>query len=318
MLTDIINVAVAAFLVALNGFFVAAEFALVKVRISQIEQLVKQGKPFAKTARWLAMRLDESLSACQLGITMASLALGWVGEPAFAHLLRPMFEMAGIESEQVVHILGFIFAFSLITALHLVIGEQAPKIFAIRRPDTMILWCAAPLKFFYIILYPFLALLSVTTSFLLARLGLEGGSEHDTPHTEEEIRALLHQSHFHGHVTGAEHRLINAVFEFDDMVCRRVMVPRGEVEVLDINEPFSDLLEQAKRTKHTRYPPLQRLAGRSAGSCAYQGSVGGRRRFERCGFARHNAFPTQSAREYAHQSSVKAFSSDTPVAGVCH
>ena len=254
MLTDIINVGVAVFLVALNGFFVAAEFALVKVRISQIEQLVKQGKPFAKTARWLAARLDESLSACQLGITMASLALGWVGEPAFAHLLRPLFEMVGIESEKVVHVLGFIFAFSLITALHLVIGEQAPKIFAIRRPDTMILWCAAPLKFFYIILYPFLALLSVTTSFLLARLGLEGGSEHETPHTEEEIRALLHEAHFHGHVTGAEHRLINAVFEFDDMICRRVMVPRGEVEVLDINESFPSLLEQAKRTKHTRYP----------------------------------------------------------------
>ena len=253
-INDAVNITIALILVALNGFFVAAEFALVKVRLSQIEQLVKARKPFAKTARWLAQRLDESLSACQLGITMASLGLGWVGEPAFAHLLKPLFEMAGVESEQVIHILAFIIAFSFITALHLVIGEQAPKIYAIRRPDTMILWCAAPMKFFFVILYPFLALLNVTTAFVLARLGLEGGSEHETPHTEEEIRALLREAHIHGHVTGAEHRLINAVFEFDDLICRRVMVPRSEIDVLDVNDTFAEALQKAKLTKHTRYP----------------------------------------------------------------
>lgn len=258
MLHDVTMIAIALLLVALNGFFVAAEFALVKVRLSQIEQLVLAKRPFAKTARWLAQRLDESLSACQLGITMASLALGWVGEPAFAHLLHPVFESFRIESEALIHGFSFVIAFSVITALHLVVGEQAPKIFAIRKPDTMILWCAAPMKFFYVILYPFLALLNLTTSFLLARLGLEGGSEHGIPHTEEEIRALLREAHVHGYVTRAEHRLINAVFEFDDIVCRRVMVPRGEVDVLDVNDSFAESLSKAKKNKHTRYPLCDR------------------------------------------------------------
>lgn len=251
---DAINILIALVLVALNGFFVAAEFALVKVRISQIEQLIKAKRPFATTAHWLVQRLDKSLSACQLGITMASLGLGWVGEPAFAHLIHPVFEYMHITSEKLIHGFSFVIAFSFITALHLVIGEQAPKIFAIRRPDTMILWCAAPMKFFYATLYPFLEVLNVTTAFVLARLGLQSGSEHETPHTEEEIRALLREAHIHGHLTGAEHRLINAVFEFDDIICRRVMVPRGEVDVLDVNDTFTEALRKAKETKHTRYP----------------------------------------------------------------
>ncbi len=253
-LADTVEILIAIFLVLLNGFFVAAEFALVKVRLSQIEQLVTEGRMFAKTARWLAERLDASLSACQLGITMASLALGWVGEPAFAHLIEPLLESAGVTSVTVIHGIAFVIAFSTITALHLVIGEQAPKIFAIRRPEMMILWCAAPLRFFYIILFPFLAVLNVTTAFLLRLVGLTGATGHDTPHTEDEIRALLADAHTHGHLSRSEHRLLNAVFEFDDMICRRVMVPRGEVDYFDVNTTFSECLELAKRTKHTRYP----------------------------------------------------------------
>ena len=253
-LADTLETAVAIFLVILNGFFVAAEFALVKVRLTQIEKLVADRRPFAKTALWLAERLDASLSACQLGITMASLALGWVGEPAFAHLITPVLKSLGVTSETMVHGIAFVVAFSTITALHLVIGEQAPKIFAIRRPETMILWCAAPLKFFYFVLYPFLAVLNLTTGFLLRLVGLKGATEHETPHTEDEIRALLADAHSHGHLTRSEHRLLNAVFEFDDMICRRVMVPRGEVDFFDIDMPFAECLEQAKRTKHTRYP----------------------------------------------------------------
>ncbi len=253
-LADTFEILIAIFLVILNGFFVAAEFALVKVRLSQIEQLVVERRPFAKTAKWLAERLDASLSACQLGITMASLALGWVGEPAFAHLITPVLENLGITSEAMVHGIAFVIAFSTITALHLVIGEQAPKIFAIRRPETMVLWCAAPLKFCYIVLYPFLAVLNLTTSLLLKSIGLTGSTEHETPHTEDEIRALLADAHLHGNLSRSEHRLLNAVFEFDDMICRRVMVPRGEIDFFDVNTPFGECIEQAKQTKHTRYP----------------------------------------------------------------
>lgn len=240
-------------LIVLNGFFVAAEFALVKVRISRIEQLVKDRRPFAVTARWLARRLDESLSACQLGITMASLGLGWVGEPAFAKLLEPLLERIGVHDPSVVSALGFVLAFSMITALHLVVGEQFPKIFAIRRPESMLLWCAAPLKFFYVILYPFLALLNGTTSFLLRLVGINGTSEHDVS-TEEEIRALLREAHIHGNLSRSEHSLLNNVFEFDDLIVRRVMLPRREVAFFDVDQPLNEIIDQVRRSKHTRYP----------------------------------------------------------------
>ncbi len=252
-MSTLLYLAVAVALIILNGFFVAAEFALVKVRISRIDKLVREKRPFAKTARWLAKRLDESLSACQLGITMASLGLGWVGEPAFARLLAPVLHMIGIQDENFLHILGFVLAFSAITALHLVVGEQFPKIFAIRRPEPILLWCAAPLKFFYIILYPFLILLNVTTSFLLRLVGISGASEHD-PSTEAEIRALLREAHIHGNLSLNEHSLINNVFEFDDLIVRRVMVPRGEVAFFDVTQPLTEIVDQVRRSKHTRYP----------------------------------------------------------------
>lgn len=248
---DLAEVALAIFLVILNGFFVAAEFSLVKVRGSQIEELVRQNRPFSKTAMWLAERLEDSLSACQLGITMASLALGWVGEPAFARLLHPL--LKGVASEGVVHGIAFVISFTLITALHLVIGEQAPKIFAIRRPEQMVLWCAVPMRFFYIVSYPLLISLNWMTGLILKRLGVEGAG-HDTPHSEDEIRALLREARVHGEMTRSEHRLLDAVFEFDDMICRRVMVPRADVEFFDVSQTFEECMQQARRSRHTRFP----------------------------------------------------------------
>ncbi|MDA7874812.1 hemolysin family protein [Rhodopirellula sp.] len=241
-------------LIILNGFFVAAEFALVKVRLSRIDQMVREKRAFATTAQWLAARLDKSLSACQLGITMASLGLGWVGEPAFSMLIEPVFVAAGITDPDILHWFGFGTAFLFITALHLVVGEQFPKIYAIRRPETMLLWCAAPLRFFYIILYPSLAILNETTALLLKMCGITGASEHDGPTSESEVRDLITQAHRHGYLSRNEHSLINNVFEFDDMLVRRVMVPRGEVSFFDINDSLPHIIEQVQRTKHTRYP----------------------------------------------------------------
>lgn len=241
-------------LVALNGFFVAAEFALVKVRGSQVEELVRQRRPFSQTAQWLTDRLEGALSTCQLGITMASLGLGWIAEPAFEPLLSGFFKWMGIESEATRQIIAITIAFTTITALHLVIGEQAPKIFAIRRPENMILWCAVLLKFFYVISYPFMISLTWSTSVILRSIGVAGTGEHETPHTEEEIKALLREAHIHGDVTGSEHRLINAVFEFDDTICRRVMVPRTDVEYFDTSQSLSSCLESAKHSRHTRFP----------------------------------------------------------------
>lgn len=250
----LIEIAFALFLVALNGFFVAAEFALVKVRPSRIDELIEAGKMFAKPARWLADRMEQALSACQLGITMASLGLGWVGEPAFAQLLTPAFHGLGITSAAALHTLSFIVAFTTITALHLVIGEQAPKIFAIRRPEDMLLWCAMPLKMYYVVSWPLMAALNWITTVILRFLGLDEDSGHGEIHTESELQSLLAASHEHGHLTRSEHTLINAVFRFDDMVCRRIMVPRTDVVFFNINEPPPSCLDLARSTKHTRYP----------------------------------------------------------------
>ena len=201
---------IAILLVLLNGFFVAAEFALVKIRKGQLEQLVRDGRPFAKTAMWLGNRMDGTLSACQLGITMASLALGWVAEPAFHKLMEPLFHSIGLGDTTFSHVLAFLVPFAIITALHLVIGEQVPKIYAIRRPELMMLWCAPLMKLFYILLYPFQAALSWITSLLLKWLGVEGDG-HGSPMTEDEIRAMVAEAHTHGELTRAEHSLISAV-----------------------------------------------------------------------------------------------------------
>ncbi len=252
--SHLVEILVALLLVGVNGFFVAAEFSLVKVRISRIEQLVVARRLFAKTAKWLAERLERSLSACQLGITMASLALGYVGEPAFEALLEPGLEKIGIASPTAIQAISFLVSFTVITSLHLVVGEQAPKIFAIRQPENLLLWCAVPLKFFYLCTYPLMSLLSASTDFLLKSIGLGSSGEHDIPYTEQEIRALLSEAHIHGNLTRSEHRLIDAVFEFDDMVCRRIMVPRGEIDFIDLNESVSQVMDMMRRTRHTRYP----------------------------------------------------------------
>ncbi|MCY2985253.1 MAG: hemolysin family protein [Planctomycetota bacterium] len=251
---DLVKILVALLLVLVNGFFVAAEFSLVKVRLGRIEQLVANRKLFSRTARWLAQRLEQSLSACQLGITMASLALGTIGEPAFAKLVEPLLHALQIQSEAIIHAVAFAISFTFVTALHLVIGEQAPKIFAIRKPETILLACAVPLQIFFIATYPLMQSLNVSTTWLLKMFGSSESSKSSIPYTEEEIRALLREAHVHGNLTGSEHSLINAVFEFADLVCRRIMVSRTDVDFVDINEKTDVTLAMIHRTKHTRYP----------------------------------------------------------------
>ncbi len=247
-------IALTTLLVLLNGFFVAAEFALVKVRRGRLEQLVEERRFGAATALWLVKRLDRALSACQLGITMASLGLGWAGEPAVARVLEPLLAAAGFTSPAVIRVVAFVVGFSIITAAHLVIGEQAPKIFAIRRPEGLMLWCAGPLWIFYILFYPPLMALSATTAMLLRLVGVDAAVEHDLPHSEEEIRSLVSQAHAHGEVSRSEQRLIDAVFEFDEVVTRQIMVPRLDVVYFDATKPLSAALAKARETMHTRFP----------------------------------------------------------------
>lgn len=271
---DAVKILIAVMLVIINGFFVAAEFALVKVRIGRLDELVKSRRSFAITARWLAQRLEGSLSACQLGITMASLGLGWVGEPAVAHLIRPLLYSIGLVSEMVIHAVAFTVAFASITAAHLVLGEQAPKIAAIRKPETILLWCAAPLKAFYFLFYPLLSALSSATSILLRTVGIKGQTEHDIPLGEGEIRALVHHSHIHGELSRSEHRLISAVFDFDEMICRRVMVPRGEVVFLNSDSSTKDAIALVRKTKHSRYPVCEGSMDRVVGVVHVKDMIG--------------------------------------------
>ncbi len=241
-------------LVVLNGFFVAAEFALVKVRKSRLERLAADGGLFSTRALWLVDRLDNSLSVCQIGITMASLGLGWVGEPAIARMLEPTFHAVGVTSDVVVHTVSFIVAFSIITAAHLVIGEQVPKILAIRKPEPLSLWCALPLQLFYVLFFPFMLALSATTSRLLKLLGVVGGAEHEGIHSAEELRSLVSDAHVYGGLSRAKHRLIDAAFEFDETIARQIMVPRVEIAFFDTQQSLSRAYDTVKATLHTRYP----------------------------------------------------------------
>lgn len=253
-LYDLFKISIAVLLVLINAFFVASEFALVKIRKSRLEEMVKEKRPFASTAAWLVDRLDASLSACQLGITMASLGLGWIGEPAVAHLIRPLIISAGITSEVLLHSIAFVIAFTAITAFHLVLGEQAPKIAALRRTEPAMMFSAIPLKIFFYLTYPFMSALNYATAFFLRMAGIKGGSQHEIPHSEEEIRALLMQAYVAGELSRSEHRLINAVFEFDELICRRVMVPRPDVIFLDVGYSLSEVIKVFNQAKHTRYP----------------------------------------------------------------
>ncbi len=255
LLRESVGLIAAGFLVLLNGFFVAAEFALVRVRKSQLDEMVARGEPFADSAKWLVEHLDGALSACQLGITIASLALGWIGEPTIARLLHHPLTSLGITSAAVLHATSFAVGFTIITVLHVVIGELAPKTLAIRQPESLARWCALPLRGFWIASYPILVALNATTAAFLKLFGVETMSEADeTPHSETEIRALLSIARDHGEVTGAERELIEGVFQFDDLICRKVMVPRVDVAYFDINDSLESFLELIRRTKHTRYP----------------------------------------------------------------
>lgn len=251
---DAINIGVTLLMIILNGFFVAAEFALVKLNESKINMLVSEKRPFATVAAWLFHRQNLALSACQLGITMASLALGWIGEPAVAHLITPLIHKLGIESEAVIHGIAFTMAFTLITSMHIIIGEQVPKIYAIRKPTQVFIWSAAILKVFYLVLYPFMYVLNSITMVILRWLGVDGANEHDAPLSEEEIRASLSLSHASGEVTKNEHRLINAVFKFDDEVVRHIMHPRGDVDFLNATDSFRKNLDHMISSSHTRFP----------------------------------------------------------------
>ncbi|MCC3375699.1 hemolysin family protein [Cohnella sp. REN36] len=243
------------FLVLLNGFFVAAEFALVKVRQSRLTQLTNEGNVRARYALKVNRKLDVYLSATQLGITLASLGLGWVGEPAIADLIViPLLHQFGITNLTTIHTVSYIIAFSVITFLHIVLGELAPKSLAIQKSEGVSLWLSLPLLLFYRLFLPVIWLLNHAANLLLRLVGVQPASEHDAAHTEEEIRILMNESAKSGIIDKEEMTLFDNVFEFSDRVAREVMLPRTDMDCMYTNLPLSENLKVAYRTKHTRYP----------------------------------------------------------------
>ncbi|MCP1311254.1 hemolysin family protein [Paenibacillus tyrfis] len=241
-------------LVLLNGFFVAAEFAMVKVRNSRIDTLAQSGNVSARFAQKITGNLNAYLSACQLGITLASLGLGWVGEPAIAAFLEPILkDWLGL-NPVVIHTISFLVAFSLITALHITLGEQFPKTYAIRQSENVTLWSALPVIIFYKLMYPFIWMLNGASNWMLKRAGIEPATEHESAHTEEEIRVLVKESHKSGFIDNTELTLFDNIFEFTETNAREIMIPRTEMACLYANLPFEDNMEIAHREMRTRYP----------------------------------------------------------------
>jgi CBS domain containing-hemolysin-like protein len=242
------------FLVALNGFFVAAEFALVKVRDTQLDQLVLEGRWRAKLARRVLSNLDRTLSAAQLGITLASLALGWVGEPVFAALLAPVMDWLRMESPEVRHTVAVVVGFTAITFLHITAGEQAPKWLAIQKPLPTSLWVAAPLHWFSVMTYPFIWVLNQSSLWLLRQCGLEAVNEHEETHSEDELRLLFSATQKLSGATSLGRDIVLNALDLRHRVVREVMRPRQEIVVLDTRKELRECIELVERTRFSRFP----------------------------------------------------------------
>lgn len=242
-------------LVLLNGFFVASEFAIVKIRDTQLQPLVKQGKTRAKIAQQVVAQLDRYLSAAQLGITLASLGLGWIGEPVFAALLHPLMTRLQITSESVQHTVSFIVGFSAITFLHITAGEQAPKWLAIQKPLPTTLWVVWPLVWFYRTSYPLIWAINQASLWLLRRMGIHPASETELAHSEEELRLLFMEAQRRTGVTAPFGRdmVLNAL-ELRRRVARDVMRPRKEIAALNTGDSIAACLDVAEKTRFSRFP----------------------------------------------------------------
>ncbi|PFB01878.1 hypothetical protein CN383_11270 [Priestia megaterium] len=250
---DIINLLLVAVLIGLTGFFVATEFAIVKVRSSKIDQLVAEGKKGAVSAKKVITHLDEYLSACQLGITVTAMGLGVLGEPTVERMLSPIFMKFDL-NESITHLLSFGIAFIVMTYLHVVVGELAPKTFSIQKAEAVTLLFSAPIIWFYKIMYPFIWILNGSARILVGMFGLKPASEHELAHSEEELRLLLAESYKSGAINQSELKYANNIFEFDERLAKEIMIPRTEMITISEHDTIGTFLEMAALEQYTRYP----------------------------------------------------------------
>ncbi|RDU34855.1 hypothetical protein DRW41_21285 [Neobacillus piezotolerans] len=249
----VFNLLLVFILIALTAFFVTTEFAIVKVRSSRIDQLIEENRKGAKAAKHVITHLDEYLSACQLGITITALGLGWLGEPTVMALLEPVFKNLNVTGS-VSHILSFGIAFAFITFLHVVVGELAPKTFAIQKAEAVALLFARPIITFYKVMYPFIWALNGSARFLVGLFGLKPASENELAHSEEELRIIISESYEKGEINQSELTYVNNIFEFDNRIAKEIMVPRTEIVTFSIDDSMEEILETIRREKYTRYP----------------------------------------------------------------
>ena len=241
------------FLIAMNGFFVAAEFACVKIRPSRLETLIQEGSRQAKYAKKLTDHLDASRSVTQLGITLAALGLGWVGEPAVATLILPITHAIGLD-DVIGHTIALALAFSIITGLHIVLGELTPKTMAIQNVEKIMLSVALPMLVFHRVMYPFVWLLNHVANWVAHRMGFHTASEGDDAHTEEEIRLLMEESHRQGLIDDTEVDFVDNVFDFTDLNVREIMTPRTDMVCLYLEDTMDENLHIILEEQLTRYP----------------------------------------------------------------
>ena len=237
-----------------NGFFVAAEFAIIKVRPTQLAEMAAEGSTRARMARRIIKKLDSYLSATQLGVTLASLALGWVGEPAFESLIQPRLAFLGVYSVPVSHTIAASIAFILISSLHIIFGELGPKYLAIDKTLGTALWSAHFLRAFYIVMYPIIWTLNRTTNAVLRLIGIKPASGNEMAHSQEELRLILAHSEKAGILSEENREIIEGVFQFSKRTARQIMVPRTDVSVLSTLKSIEENLEIIRTTRHTRYP----------------------------------------------------------------
>ncbi len=262
-------------LVLLNGFFVAAEFALVSVRRSRIETLVEQGNATAKIVRMTIDHLDRYIAATQLGITVASLGLGWVGEPALGHIIEPLIEAV---LEPIIHLLpegavevtssvaiGSAIAFLIITFLHVVVGELMPKSIALQDPERTSLWVARPIVWLTHLFDLPIKALNGTGNAMLRLIGIEPASSHHLVHSVEELKILIRSSAESGLLTGGEDDIVAAVFEMGETRARQLMVPRTEIVAFRVDTPLDTVIDQVAESALTKFPvyedDLDRIIG---------------------------------------------------------
>jgi CBS domain containing-hemolysin-like protein len=241
------------FIVA-NGFFVAAEFSFIKVRSTQLAEAAAAGSARAKMARRITKRLDSYLSATQLGVTLASLALGWVGEPAFEHLIEPLFGRLGPFAIGVAHSIAATLSFIVISSLHILIGELGPKYLAIDKSLGTALWTAHLLRAFFVVTFPITWLLNRAATAFVRIFGIRPASGSEIAHSQEELRQILAHSEKAGILSEENREIIEGVFQFSKRTARQIMVPRTDVAILTTSKSIAENLEIIRTSRHTRYP----------------------------------------------------------------